>query len=198
MHLKISVFNPILCLGIVWCKWWTLKKTGFYRWKGPRIVIKRTEIVIGRHNQCNAKKLPDHHVSSQTHHSVGHPWRMWKIQNKYFSINLIASVPSFASCRDWFWHRWIGGYLPPKVVQNRCARIQGIHTYSLYGKQILKVVFCGTIHYNLKARLHLDKNLLQKSLLLTNQCWPCVHEAQIARRPRRDVRSFSFFSPVWH
>ena len=116
-----------------------------------------------------------------------------KIQNKYFSINLIASVPSFASCRDWFWHRWIGGYLPPKVVQNRCARIQGIDTYSLYGKQILKVVFCGTIHYNLKARLHLDENLLQKSLLLTNQCWPCVHEAQIARRPRRDVRSFSFF-----
>ena len=85
------------------------------------------------------------------------------------------------------------GTCPPKVVQKRCARIQGIPTYSLYGKQILKVVFCGTIHYNLKARLHLDKNLLQKSLLLTNQCWPCVQEAQIARRPRRDVRSFSFF-----
>ena len=114
---------------------------------------------------------------------------------------MIASVPSPAPCRDWFWHRWIGGYLPPKVVQKRwltkvvlCARIQGIPSYPLYAKQIPKVVFCGTIHYNLKARLHLDKNLLQKSLLLTNQCWPCVHEAQIARRPGRAVRSFSFFA----
>ena len=93
------------------------------------------------------------------------------------------------------------GTCPQKLLKKRwltivvlCARIQEIPTYSLYGKQIPKVVFCGTIHYNLKARLHLDKNLLQKSLLLTNQCWPCVHEAQIARRPRRAVPSFSFFA----
>ena len=129
-------------------------------------------------------------------------WPSWPVENvKKYKTNIFPLIrlhlsPPPPPVETDFDINGLEGTCPPKVVQKRCARIQGIPTYSLYGKQILKVVFCGTIHYNLKARLHLDKNLLQKSLLLTNQCWPCVHEAQIARRPGRAVRSFSFFH-VW-